>query len=169
MLTSCDSGMGECDMGKMRFYKVTGPNGIAHYDKETRYIVGATLTVENPDPPGNRACGRGLHVVSHLHDAIQYLHFDLRQCEFFAVDVELKDIIARDNTKTRVRSLEISAQLSERDCGIVQGGLDGVLEHGYGSGSGYGDGSRYGSGSGSGYGAGAGYGDGSGYGDGDGS
>jgi hypothetical protein len=77
-------------MGKLRFYKITGPNGIAHYDKETRYVVGQTVAVLDPDPPDVGACGRGLHVVAHLHDAVQYPHADLRQCDFFAIDVEKK-------------------------------------------------------------------------------
>jgi hypothetical protein len=132
-------------MGKLRFYKCTGANGIAHYDGATRYSVGATLAVDKPDSARKGACGRGLHVVSHLAHVTKYVDVDLRQCEFYLVEVSPDDVIASDETKTRVRSLRVIRSLREADVGILRGRLDEILAHSSGSGYGYGYGYGYGS------------------------
>ena len=158
----------------MKFYKATGPNGFAFYDKTTRYVSGTVLEHPNPQMTTD-PCGRGYHCSPHLHQTRKYISGDLRACEFFEVEIEPEDIIARGDDKIRAKRLTVVKALSEADFLIVRGRLDEVLgvdDYGYGDGSGsgygYGDGSGYGSGygDGSGSGSGYGYGDGSGYGSG---
>ncbi len=152
----------------IRLYKVTGPRGIAFYDGTTRYRVGERLAVENPDEPNVGSCGRGLHASVRLQDAVQFARIDLRRCEFFALEVEESDVLARDSVKVRVRAVSVVLKLRESDFGMRRGRLDQVLRYGdgYGSGYGSGDGDGYGYCSGSGYGSGDGDGYGSGSGDG---
>src|SRR5262245_39795774 len=175
---------GHQDMGgraveKLKFYKCTAEGGIAHYDGRTRYIIGEQLSLAECDGPEAGACGRGLHVVSQLAYIKNYVSDDkLMSSEFYEVEVDAKDVITADKTKTRVRSLRVVRRVTERDFGIRRGQLAALIGYGYGygygSGSGYGDGDGYGDGYGygygygSGYGYGYGYGSGSGYGDGDG-
>ena len=157
-------------MEKLRFFKATGPGGLAHYDGKTRYAVGERLSIADPAPASAGACGRGLHVVARLTDISGYVSAgDLKRAEFYEVEVDAGDVIAADTTKTRVRSLKVLRRVSEQDLGIRRGSLAALV--GSGSGSGYGDGSGSGSGYGYGYGDGYGSGDGSGsgYGSGDGS
>ena len=131
-------------MGKVkRYYKCTGPDGIAYHDGVTQYKVGETLTVKDASPASVGPCGRGLHVVTHLCDLRQYINSDiLRSAEFFEVAINPADIIAKDSTKTRVRSLQVLRRMTEKDFGILKGKLVNVI--GYGSGYGYGYGDGYG-------------------------
>src|SRR5262245_20397792 len=155
--------MGGSRMEKLTFYKCTAPGGIAHHDGKTRYVAGEQLSLAECDGPEVGACGRGLHVVSHLAHIKNYVNGDkLTKSEFYEVEVDAADVIADDETKTRVRSLRVMRRVTERDFGIRRGQLAALI--GYGSGSGYGDG--YGDGDGDGDGYGYGYGSGSGYGDG---
>ena len=148
-------------MEKLKFYKATGPDGLAHYDGKTPYVVGERLSIAHPDLAEVGACGRGLHVVSQLAHISNYLDGDrLTKSEFYEVEVDAKDVIAADQTKARVRSLRVVRRIRELDLGIKRGQLAGILgyKYGYGDGSGYGSGYGYGDG----YGSGSGYGDGSG-------
>jgi hypothetical protein len=163
-------------MEKIAFWKVTGPGGIAYHDSKTRYVVGERLSIADPAPAEVGACGRGLHVVSQLAHIPNYVEREkLKESEFYEVEVDAKDVIAADATKTRVRSLRVVRRVTERDFGIRRGSLAALVGSGsgygsgYGSGDGSGDGSGYGDGYGDGYGSGYGDGSGSGYGDGSGS
>src|SRR5215510_11630532 len=104
MRTGSNRSMGGRAMAFLKFYKVTAPGGIAYHDKTTRYVVGERLSIADPDPASLGACGRGLHVLSDLCYAQKYVN-DLCTSEFYEVEVNEEDIIAKDDTKTRVRSL----------------------------------------------------------------
>lgn len=156
-------------MEKLKFYKCTAPGGIAYHDGKTKYVVGERLSLADCDGPEVGACGRGLHVVTQLAHISNCVNGDkLKTSEFYEVEVDAKDVIAADATKTRARSLRVVRRVDERDFGIRRGTLASLVGSGSGSGSGYGYGDGYGCGCGCGYGSGYGYGYGSGYGYGDG-
>src|SRR5262245_49620244 len=182
-----------CKVEKLTFYKCTAPGGIAHHDGKTRYVVGERLSIADPSPAEHGACGRGLHVVSQLAYIKNYVSGDkLAKAEFYEVEVDAADVIATDETKTRVSSLRVVRRVTERDFGVRRGSLAALVGYGYGygDGDGYGDaagkaegegdgvddgaadvdadGDGYGVGGGVGYGGGDGYGDGGGDGDGSG-
>src|SRR5262245_62532967 len=155
--------MGGSGMEKLTFYKCTAEGGIAYHDGKTRYIVGERLSLAECDAAEVGACGRGLHVVSQLAYIKNYVSGDkLAKAEFYEVEVDAADVIATDETKTRVSSLRVVRRVTERDFGVRRGSLAALV--GYGDGHGYGHGYGYGDGYGHGYGYGHGHGYGCGYG-----
>jgi hypothetical protein len=130
-------------MDKLKFFKCTGPNGVAYHDGKTRYVVGERLSIADPAPASAGACGRGLHVVTQLVHLARYVDGDkLKQAEFYEVEVDAADVIASDSTKTRVRSLRVARRVDERDFAVLRGALHVLV--GYGDGDGYGSGYGYG-------------------------
>jgi len=131
----------------MRYFKCTGPNGRSWYDDDVQYVVGQTL--EHPDPDVSaEECGRGFHCSPFIHQTVKYAKKDLKQAEFFEVEVADDDILGRGSDKVRTKRLSVLRQLSESDFWIVRGTLIDAVGSGYGYGSG--DGYGYGSGAGSG-------------------
>ena len=79
-------------------YKAVRVDMTSHYDGKTRWEVGVPVRVENPDPPMEDGCGRGIHVSRTLLGAVK---FQVGPSAYLSVEVQPEHII-QETTKVRV-------------------------------------------------------------------
>ena len=84
--------------GAITAYKAVRLDMTSHYDKATRWEPGEPVRVENPDPPTENGCGRGIHVTRTLLGAVG---FQDGPSEYLAVSVQPMHII-QETRKLRV-------------------------------------------------------------------
>lgn len=54
-------------MAKVKFYKITAANGIAFHDRQARYGIGTTVTVDDSDEVKTRT--RSLTIIRALKES----------------------------------------------------------------------------------------------------
>jgi hypothetical protein len=86
-------------------YKSTKPDGTAHRDSITKYVIGEWTVAPDWDPGSKEECGKGLHLSPTIQQAIA---FNDSGC-YFACRVAIKDIadlpaFAQMPDKIRVRA-----------------------------------------------------------------
>ncbi|MFC1935300.1 hypothetical protein ACFLX9_00820 [Chloroflexota bacterium] len=98
----------------MTYYKWLTPIMTSHHDPRCVWRVGEVQRVEEFDPPGAGARGRGLHLLKRPVDALRFGHWPGRLFEAEPVG----GIITEDAEKVRCAALRL---LREVDSGLVFG------------------------------------------------
>jgi hypothetical protein len=95
-------------------YKVTRANGRDFYSDSVEYAVGKAVTQQDCDPPETGPCGRGLHVAPTPRGTIRFGNrsIDRGRWRWFEVRYRASDLLAQDEEKHRVRSLEVVRELT---------------------------------------------------------
>ena len=97
-------------MKKKPRYKAVRLDRTSHYDKETKWRVGSTITVDNADPPEDGPCGRGIHSSKKLLDAVSYQTGPSR---YYLI--EGIDDLSKDTTKVRSRGVVVLAEIGKKE------------------------------------------------------
>lgn len=96
-------------------YKAVRLDRTSHYDKETKWRVGAVVKVDNPDP-AKTVCGRGIHTSLHLLDVIG---FQLGPSRYYKC--EPLDVIATDELKMRSSAVRVISEIGKREQDEIAG------------------------------------------------